>query len=153
VEGTDVTLTEIRDELLSQHAGLRGRLEAVRLATNLWARGEVLQAQVRGELAGLADALRSHNLREEGALRELVRTVDAWGPARLEIMEEAHVREHHHLVEALLAIGEAQDRRDAIAELDRFRTRLLEHMAREEEAFLNASVLREDDLAIDAQGG
>ena len=31
--------------------------------------------------------------------------------------------------------------------------RLLEHMAREEEAFLNASVLRDDDLAIDAQAG
>jgi hypothetical protein len=148
-----MTSAEIRDELLSQHAALRGRLEAARLAVNRWASGEAPQARVREELAGLASALRSHNLREEGALRELIRAVDAWGPARLEIMEEAHVREHHHLFEALLAVGEARDPRDGVGELERLRTRLLEHMAREEEAFLNASVLRDDDLAIDAQGG
>lgn len=143
----------IREELLSQHAALRGRLEAARVAVNRWASGETPQARVREELAALAGALRSHNLREEGALRELLRAVDAWGPARLEIMEEAHLREHHHLFEALLAVGEALDARDGVDELERFRTRLLEHMAREEEAFLNASVLRDDDLAIDAQGG
>jgi hypothetical protein len=148
-----MTSADIRDELLSEHAALRGRLDAARLAANRWASGEAPQTRVREELAGLVSALRSHNLREEGALRGLLRAVDAWGPARLEIMEEAHVREHHHLFEALLGVGEALDPRDGVSELERLRTRLLEHMAREEEAFLNASVLRDDDLAIDAQGG
>jgi mannose/cellobiose epimerase-like protein (N-acyl-D-glucosamine 2-epimerase family) len=68
-------------------------------------------------------------------------------------MEEAHVREHQHLFEAVLAVGEALDPREGVGELERLRTRLLEHMAREEETFLNASVLRDDDVAIDAQGG
>jgi iron-sulfur cluster repair protein YtfE (RIC family) len=148
-----MTSAEIRDELLSQHAALRGRLEAARLAVNRWASGEAPQARLREELAELASALRSHNLREERALRELIRAVDAWGPARLEIMEEAHVREHQHLFEAVLAVGEALDPREGVGELERLRTRLLEHMAREEETFLNASVLRDDDVAIDAQGG
>jgi hypothetical protein len=80
-------------------------------------------------------------------------SVVARGPARLEIMEEAHVREHHALFDALLAVVEAVDPRGGVAEFEGLRTRLLERMAREEEAFLNASVLRDDDLAIDAQGG
>jgi hypothetical protein len=68
-----MTSAEIRDELLSQHAALRGRLEAARLAVNRWASGEAPQARVREELAALAIELRSHNLREEEALRELER--------------------------------------------------------------------------------
>jgi hypothetical protein len=145
--------SEVRDELLLQHESLRGRLEAARLAVRRWANGEVPRIHVRDELAGLADALRSHNMQEEAALRDVIRTVDAWGPARVEIMNEAHVREHHHLFEALFAVGQAKDPREGVEELERLRTRLLEHMAREEEAFLNTSVLRDDDVAIDAQEG
>ena len=46
-----MTSAEIRDELLSQHAALRGRLEAARLAVIRWASGEAPQARVREELA------------------------------------------------------------------------------------------------------
>ena len=145
--------SEIRDELLSQHESLRGHLEAARLAVRRWAAGEVPVQHVRNELAALADALRTHNMREEAALRDLIRTIDAWGPERVEIMNEAHVREHHDIFEALYAVSQTQDAREGVAELDRLRTRLLEHMAREEETFLNAYVLRDDDVAIDAQEG
>jgi len=145
--------SEIRDQLLLQHASVRGRLGVARLAVNRWALGEVPRGHVRGELAGLADALRSHNRLEEGALRELLRTVDAWGPARLEIMVEAHIREHQDVFEALLAVGEAEDPLDGVKEIERLHVRLLEHMAREEETFLNESVLRDDDVAIDSEDG
>jgi len=145
--------SEIRDELLSQHVSLRGRLAVAHLAVNRWVAGEVPRKQVRDELAGLADELRSHNLREERALRELIRTVDAWGPARVAILDEAHIGEHRDLFEALLAIGEVQDARDGAREFDRLRVRLLDHMAREESAFLNTTVLRDDDVAIDAMDG
>ncbi len=146
-----MTPSEIRDELLLQHQSLRGRLEATRLAVKRWAGGEVPRLHVRDELAGLADALRGHNRLEESALHDLLRTVDAWGPARLEIMVEAHVREHQDVFDALLAVGEAQDPRDAVKQIERLRQRILEHMDREEETFLNASVLRDDGAAIDAQ--
>jgi hypothetical protein len=148
-----MTPSEIRAELLSQHASLRGRLEAARLAVLRWANGEVPQGRVRVELAGLFDALRSHNSLEERTLRDLIRNVDAWGQARVEIMEEAHIREHQDLCEAALAVITAAEPRDGVNELDKLRRHLLEHMAREEETFLNASVLRDDEVAIDAQGG
>jgi len=145
--------SELRDELLQQHASLRGRLDAARLAVTRWARHEVPRTHVRDELAGFAHALRGHNRLEEGALRELLAAVDAWGPARLEIMVEAHVREHNDVFEALLAVSEAADPRTAVEEIERLRQHLLEHMAREEETFLNESVLRDDDVAIDALEG
>jgi hypothetical protein len=149
----NITPSEIRDELLSQHASLRGRLEAVRVAVARGANGEVSQAQVRGELVGLFEALRTHNTLEERSLRDLVRVVDAWGQARVDIMVEAHVREHRDLCDAALAVGMAENATDGVKAFDRFCTHLLEHMAREEEAFLNASVLRDDEVAIDAQEG
>ena len=148
-----MTPSELRDELLSQHTSLRNRVEAARLTVDRWARGETPRDRVRDELAGLGDALRGHNMREEAALRELIGSVDAWGPTRVEIMEEGHVREHSALFEALLAVSEACEPTEATRAIERLRTRLFEHMAREEETFLNASVLRDDDVAIDAYGG
>ena len=65
-----MTPSQIRDELLSQHQGLRGRLEVTRAVVERWAKGEVPQAHVRSELAGLSDALRTHNLTEERTLRD-----------------------------------------------------------------------------------
>jgi hypothetical protein len=144
--------TDIRNELLSQHESLRGRLEVVRRAVERWAANEIPRDHVRSELAGLADALRTHNLREEG-LREHLRTTDAWGAARVGIMEEAHIREHHDLFEALVALNGTVDPADGVRSLERLRTRMLEHMAREEETFLNDSVLRDDGVAVDAKEG
>jgi hypothetical protein len=56
-------------------------------------------------------------------------------------MNEAHVREHQDLFEAIFAVSQTHDAREGVAALERFRTHLLEHMAREEESFLNAEVL------------
>jgi hemerythrin HHE cation binding domain-containing protein len=145
--------SELRDELLLQHASLRGRLQTARLAVERWANGEVSPTNIRVELAGLVNALRSHNLLEERTLRELVRTIDAWGPARVEIMDEAHAREHHDLCDAVIAVGAATDPREGTTAFARFSERLLQHMAREEETFLNASVLRDDEVAVDAEDG
>ena len=148
-----MTPSQIRDELLAQHEGLRRRLDAASGAVAAWASGGAPQATVRSELAGLSDALRMHNLVEERTLRELIRNVDAWGPVRVEIMDESHVEEHRDLFDALHAISLAQDGSEALRELEGFRTRLLGHMEREEAGFLNASVLRDDQVVIDAQGG
>jgi hypothetical protein len=148
-----MTPSQIRDELLSQHEGLRRRLEAASGVVAAWAKGGAAQAAVRSELAGLSDALRTHNLVEERTLRELIRNVDAWGPVRVEIMDESHVEEHRDLFDALHVISLAQDGGEALRELEGFRARLLAHMDREEAGFLNASVLRDDQVVIDAQGG
>jgi hypothetical protein len=151
--GCTMRPSEIRDELLAQHASLRGRLETARLAVARWASGEVSPSNLRLELAGLVRALESHNRLEEQMLRETVRTIDAWGPARVEIMTEAHAFEHRDLCDAVITVSLAGHRRNGVKEFDKCRRRLLEHMAREEETFLNASVLRDDDVSIDAEEG
>jgi len=145
--------SEIRDELLAQHASLRGRLEAARLTVARWRTGAAPQIRVRDELSAIADALRSHNLLEERSLRDIVRRVDAWGPARKDILEEEHIREHRELHDALVRIARATDAQRGADAFDGLRAHLLAHMAREEKAFLNESVLRDDDVAIDATDG
>jgi hypothetical protein len=145
--------SEIRDELIAQHGGLRSRIEAARQAVDRWTRGDALQSHVRDLLAELADALRAHNLQEERALRDLVRSVDAWGQARVQIMDEHHVAEHRELFDTLIRVSRALDPWEGRRELESFCRRMLTHMAREEEAFLNPAVLRDDDLSIDAEVG
>jgi hemerythrin HHE cation binding domain-containing protein len=135
--------SELRDELLAQHESLCGHMEATCLAVRRWADSEVPQSHVRDELARLTDALLSHNRLEERTLPALIRK-DALGPDRVEIMNEAHVREHHDLFNAIFALTYEHDARDCVSALDRLRVRLLEHIAREEESFLNPSVLRDE---------
>jgi hypothetical protein len=137
--------SELRDELLAQHESLRGHIEATCLAARRWADSEVPQSHVRDELARLTDALLNHNRLEERTLPALIGSVEAWGRERMAIMSEAHVREHHEVFEAIFALTYEQDARECVAALVRLRARLLEHMAREEESFLNASVLRDKE--------
>jgi hypothetical protein len=144
---------QIRDELLSQHACLRGRLEALHAVAQRWAQGLASQADVRNELAGLLDALRIHNIVEERTLRQLVSTADAWGPVRVEVMDASHVGEHRDVFDAIRAVGLAPDARDALRELERLATNLAGRMSEEEAAFLNETVLRDDLVAIDVQDG
>jgi hypothetical protein len=145
--------SEIYCELLSQHEDLRARVDASRRAAERWGRGEVSRSQVRDELARLADALRSHNLREERALRELMRSLDAWGPVREYIMDDEHVSEHREMLDTLVRVSQTPDPGEGGRELEKFCTKLLAHMTWEEKAFLNASVLRDDIVSIDAQDG
>jgi hypothetical protein len=145
--------SELRYELLAQHESLCGHLEATCLAVKRWADGEVPQSHARDELARLTDALLNHNRLEEKTLPALIGSVDDWGPMRVEIMSEAHVREHHDVFHAIFALTHERDARECVAALDRLRVRLLEHMAREEESFLNASVLRDEQGSVQEKTG
>jgi iron-sulfur cluster repair protein YtfE (RIC family) len=148
-----MTPSQIRKTLLEEHAGLRARFER--------ARGAIAEGRASGKapdglrecLEELSAALRAHNQNEETVLRELLRDVDAWGPARADIMDESHVEEHDELLGALLAANGAADpeavARDVVSVIDR----LEEHMVREEEILLAEDVLRDDDVVIEYFGG
>jgi len=129
--------SEIRDELLGQHAGLRGHLDAARLAAERWKSGELARADVQTALAQLADALGAHNLHEE----------------RAEFMDDEHISEHRSMFDALTRVSRARDPGAGGRELEKFCERMLAHMTREEQAFLNTMVLRDDDPSVDAEGG
>jgi hypothetical protein len=136
--------SEIRDELLAEHRDLRAHVEASRQMVERWTHGDAKWLQVRDELARLADALRSHNLHEERALRDLVGSDDASGRAREHLMDEAHVTQHRDTFDVLIRVSQARDPDREGPHLEAFFSRLLGHMASEERAFLNAAVLRDD---------
>jgi hypothetical protein len=152
--------SEIRTELLAQHERIRARVLEARGKLDEWqaeppARGE-LREELNGRLAALIGVVLEHNAREEELLRDVLPTVDAWGPARAEIMLEEHTREHDALYKALLdAFGvaggaAAHGARDEISAL---LDRMLEHMAREEKICLTEEVLRDDGIVRDYFGG
>jgi hypothetical protein len=148
-----MTPSQVRTELLRQHEEIRLMIETTREAarrawTSAWSRSDLSACTLR-----LAHFVRAHNLHEEELLRGLLRTVDAWGPVRVEIMDAHHAHEHRHLVAALIEASAALDSirvDDAlIGRLDQ----LLEHMAQEEKLLLTEEVLRDDCVAIDQVDG
>jgi hypothetical protein len=138
---------QIRTDLLAQHQHLRALIEEARSAIERDPMGQ--PENHRGPaacLSRLATALRDHNLCEERLLKSVLVTVDAWGPVRAEVMDERHVAEHEEL-HAALAMPTFKPEPVRI-----LLTRLVEHMVREEQAFLGEDVLR-DDVVGDAFGG
>jgi hypothetical protein len=149
-----MTPSQIRAELLEQHAGLRSLIGDTRKAAEGVGRGRSAgREELLFRVERLTTALRAHNLREETLLRDVVKNVDAWGPVRVEIMDESHVEEHLELVAALLGTNGASDAEIAGTGVSHVLDRLEAHMAREEEVILAENVLRDDGVAIGAFGG
>jgi|ERR1019366_1192107 hypothetical protein len=144
--------SEVRGELLEQHADLRAMIGEVRRAVRCAHESEAMRCALRARIESLSLALRTHNHREEEILRGILVTVDAWGPVRVEIMSEQHVAEHGELygvLHANVTSHTAVDDRVLDAGLDR----VLEHMAREEIAFLGEDVLRDDSVVVQQFSG
>jgi hypothetical protein len=137
--------TEIRAELLAQHNAIREQVDAVRRALQGGGRDAL-----RSALAKLGDLVRGHNRREEELLRGILPTVDAWGPARTEIMLEEHVKEHGALYDAVMKASASDDASGFVPGL---LTGLLDHMAHEEKIFLSEEVLSDDAIVRDYFGG
>lgn len=138
------TLNEIRTTLLQQHADIRAHIEETRAATAQWLKEEADYERLRGCLARLANAVRMHNAAEEEVLRTVLPTLDVWGPVRIEVMLEEHVSEHSELYAALVEASVAVDPAEAAATIVKLLDRMVDHIAREEKAFLSADVLTEE---------
>ncbi|HXX67970.1 MAG TPA: hemerythrin domain-containing protein [Polyangiaceae bacterium] len=149
-----MNIEEIRTELLGQHADLRRMIEEVQRSVRQiqQAQNAELDRELPARVQALARALREHNLREEELLGNILPTIDAWGSVRKEIMEEQHA-EHEQFTAALVASetwgDPARGRETLMATL----ARVLEHMEREEKAFLNETLLRDDSVVADQFSG
>jgi hypothetical protein len=145
--------SEIRAELLEQHAHVRDLMDATQaIVAGLRSRARTDADALRLSLAHLTDALRTHNLREETLLRDVLPSVDAWGSARTAIMTEEHMAEHARLHAVLPEIeGPAFELGAAgiLSLLERIRA----HMDLEEAAFLGEDVLCDDIIVVDQSGG
>lgn len=145
-------LSEIRDELLGQHAELRGMIKRTRLIAEATANGELEIFALHDSVKRLADAVRRHNLCEESLLRDIIPTADAWGPMRAEAMTNEHVEEHEDIYAALLGVPNATPTQAATV-VTGLLDRVLDHMRREESAFLSEDVLRDDTVTTGQTGG
>jgi hypothetical protein len=146
-----MTHSQIRAELLEQHSEIRTMVDEARICADRACGGgpaEDLVAAIRL----LADAVRRHNGREEELLRDLIPTVDAWGEARADLMTDEHVQEHEAIHGALLGMTRTPSE-FAGAAMRELLDELVDHMAREERAFLNERVLRDDVVATDPFAG
>ena len=135
--------SEIRRELLDQHAEIQRRLEAARIAE---------PQHLHSALVRLADYLRVHNLREEELMTDIFPQLDAWGMIRAEVMVGEHLEEHRELWEAVLDTSETTDPTAAASKTRALCERIHEHMLREEKVFLNDEVLT-DEANLDYFGG
>ncbi len=150
--GMTENLRTIRAELLQQHADVRATMKVVEQAALACRQGQSDASHLAIAVAQLAAALRAHNAREEHLLRDLLPTIDAWGPGRAETMSDAHTREHEEVVQGLLATMAAPDARAAASAALEHLARIETHMAREEKDFLGAEVLS-DEYELDPFGG
>jgi len=145
--------SEIRAELLEQHARLRDLMDATQaIAAGLRSGARTAADDLRLSLARLADALRTHNLREETLLRDILPSVDAWGPVRAAIMTEEHRAEHARLYTALPEIqctAFELGGTGIVPLIERIRA----HMDREEALFLGEDVLCDDIIVANQSGG
>lgn len=150
--------SEIRAELLDQHGEIRQRMVDIRKALEPRPASDAARDELQSRLAQLIGLLRRHNLREEELLRDILPTVDAWGPARATIMMEEHLKEHDALYTALLDTGtlpstEGPAADAAHAQLLGLMDRIVEHIDHEEKIFLSEEVLRDDGIVRDYFGG
>jgi hypothetical protein len=141
--------SEIRSELLAQHADLRDKIAEVRRLAEHWEEGG--EGSLHHALVRLTDGVRMHNAREDELMRDIFPTLDAWGPVRAEVMQEEHVLEHGALFASLVLARDASvaSPGSVIAVLDS----ILAHMEREEEVFLGKDVLSDDGIEPDHFGG
>jgi hemerythrin-like domain-containing protein len=145
--------SDVRDQLLAEHAGLSRLMgvceqEAERILT-----GEINARQLLACVLQLLDAVENHNQVEEEALRPLLLDTDSFGPVRIEQMIDDHIAEHMWLRQLLREAVEFEiPDRAARATINAMR--LLRGRMKEEEAqFLNQDTLRDDLVAIDGSSG
>lgn len=148
-----MSASKIRTELLEQHSEIRMRADEVRAAMDKLRKGEAARDLLRSALARLAEAVRRHNQREEELLRDVIPHVDAWGPARAEVMSEEHGKEHQELYAALVEAGATPDGAAAIGIVAKLLERMQEHMAIEEKILLSEDVLHDDLVPREYFGG
>jgi hypothetical protein len=137
-------LSEIRSELLRGHIALRATLRDATGTAARWLDGEPVRDELHGCLGRLVSEVRAHNAREEELLREIIPTIDAWGPVRADVMVEEHVKEHEELYAALVQASTTAQAEVAVRAIVSLAERLNAHMDHEEKVFLAEDILRDE---------
>ena len=140
--------SEIRHALLEEHARIRRFLDELEELAQRQASGEELGRRIPALAGQLARVVEAHNGAEEQVLEPLLRTVDAWGPLRIDDMLVEHIREHAGIVTALELIARAGVDAEVARTIPGLAGNMRAHMANEERTFLARELLRDDVITV-----
>jgi len=145
----ELSASQVRSLILDEHAILRDVLDEIEEALGeMTRRVPGAMGRLRASLRTFRDAFLRHLSHEETVLRPLLKDVDAWGPARVETMDEEHQAQRTALHElSCLELGQDLDR--TVQQVEEFIRRLRVDMDQEEHRALSEEVLRDDIIVID----
>lgn len=148
-------LSQVRTQILAQHAGLRRRLAQLdELAAAVLAGQTDLLMELRRQTVDLELALLAHLAFEEKHLLPRLAGIDAWGGVRAEAMCTDHARQRQVLSEAGDNATSAAHGPEALGKMVRALVAdLLVDMEREEKDLLSPDLLRDDVVVIDQADG
>ena len=145
----ELSASQVRSLILDEHAVLRDVLEEIEEALGeLTRRVPGSLGRLRATLRTFHDAFLRHLQHEETVLRPILIDVDAWGPARVESMDEEHHSQRAALAElSRLALDADVD--CTVQQIEEFIRRIRADMEGEEHHALSEEVLRDDIIVID----
>ena len=149
----ELSASQVRSLILDEHTVLRDILDEIEEALGeLTRRVPGSLGRLRASLRTFQDAFQRHLRHEETVLRPVLANVDAWGPARVESMDEEHRAQRAALAE-LTRVRLEEDFDRTIQSIEAFVQRLRADMDGEERHALSEEVLRDDIIVIDTFGG
>jgi hemerythrin-like domain-containing protein len=145
----ELSASQVRSLMLDEHLILRDVLEEIEQTLGELTRrvpGGV--GRLRASLRTFHDAFLRHLQHEETVLRPILVDVDAWGPARVESMDEEH-RSQREALAQLSCLALDADVECTIQHVETFISRIRADMDWEEHHALSEEVLRDDIIVID----
>jgi hypothetical protein len=143
--------SQIRTHSVREHQRLRdaatGLVEQARACDCSQLRPPLARA-----ISSLLDELREHIEREDARLGPVLAEIDAWGPQRVERLQEHRRIELATLAEMIQRLGQPLRDGPLGAHVLRFVAWIEAELAREEREELDADVLR-DDVVVDGLDG
>lgn len=127
-------LSEVHAQILRQHVEIRARMRGIERLAKTHAKADA-ERHLRVSLSHFAAVFDDHLAFEERELTPLMRTVDAWGPERVEALFDEH-REQRARVERTVALAEdsSTNGHELEGEIHWLIESLLADMVHEEEA-------------------
>ncbi len=145
----ELSASQVRSLILDEHTVIRDVLEEIdETLGEMTRRVPGAIGRLRGTLRTFQDAFLRHLNHEETVLRPLLVDVDAWGPARVEAMDEEH-RAQRAAIAELSRLALDVDLDATVQRIEDFVRRLRADMDGEEHHALSPEVLRDDIIVID----
>jgi iron-sulfur cluster repair protein YtfE (RIC family) len=145
--------TQIRKVILDEHSLLRDELKDIRnLLEEVAVQHREAGARLHHRMVTFYDAFLRHIAHEESLLRPVLADVDAWGPARVEKMDDEH-RQQRATIAALTMLDPGLQEEGNLGRIRAFVTEVERDMAVEEREGLSPDVLRDDTIVIDSFTG